>query len=230
MSKKYASEVVNKAKSFIGCKESDGSHRKIIDIYNDHLPRARDYKVRYTDEWCATFVSTISILLGYTDIMPTECSCQRMIDLYKAKGLFIEDESRTPKPGWLIFYDWQDSGNGDNKGWSDHVGIVEKVSSGKIITIEGNLSNQVKRNTLQVNGKYIRGFAVPAYDEEIIFFKRYTGRSCSIVDGLNAIGEKSSFEARKKIAAANGIKNFKGAAAQNTDLLNRLKAGNLIKP
>ena len=65
--------VVSKAKSYLGCKESDGSHKKIIDLYNSHKPLARGYAVKYTDEWCATFVSSIGIALGYTDIMPTEC-------------------------------------------------------------------------------------------------------------------------------------------------------------
>jgi hypothetical protein len=35
---------------------------------------------------------------------------------------------------------------------------------------------------------------------------------------------------RKNIAAANGIKNYTGTAAENTKLLNLLKNGKLIKP
>lgn len=49
-------------------------------------------------------------------------------------------------------------------GWSDHVGIVEKVSFGKITVIEGNYSNAVKRRILSVNAKNIRGYGVPKYD------------------------------------------------------------------
>ena len=66
-------KVLNTAKQYLGCKESDGSHKKIIDIYNGHKPLARGYAVKYTDAWCATFVSAVSILCGYTDIMFTEC-------------------------------------------------------------------------------------------------------------------------------------------------------------
>ena len=36
-------------------------------------------------------------------------------------------------------------------------------------------------------------------------------------------------ENRKKIAVANGIGDYSGTAAQNTALLKKLKAGNLIK-
>ena len=161
---KYANKVVEKAISWIGKKESNGSHREIIDLYNSHKPLASNYKVKYTDSWCATFVSAVSIALGYTDIIPTECSCERMIALFKKAGIWVENENRTPSPGDIIFYDWDDSGSGDNKGWSDHVGIVEKVSGGKITVIEGNYSNAVKRRTIAVNGKGIRGYGVPKYD------------------------------------------------------------------
>ena len=95
-----------------------------------------------------------------------QCSCPKMIELFKKKGAWIENENRTAKPGDIIFYDWQDSGKGDNKGNADHVGIVEKVSGGKITVIEGNYSSSVKRRTISVNGKYIRGYGVPKYDTE----------------------------------------------------------------
>ena len=56
-------KVVETAKKYLGCNEADGSHRKIIDGYNAHKPLARSYKVTYTDAWCATFVSFISMIL-----------------------------------------------------------------------------------------------------------------------------------------------------------------------
>lgn len=163
---KLASKVVEQAKAWLGRKESDGTHKEIIDVYNSHTPRARGYKVSYTDPWCATFASAVAVKLGYTDIMPTECSCNKMIELYQKLGVWVENENRTPNPGDILFYDWEDDGKGDNKGRSDHVGIVEKVSGGNITIIEGNYSNSVKRRTLKVNGKYIRGYAVPKYDSE----------------------------------------------------------------
>lgn len=163
---KYASKVVELAKAWLGKNEKDGSHKGIIDVYNSHRPLARGYKVSYTDAWCATFVSAVAIQLGYTDIMPTECSCNKMIELYKKLGVWVENENRTPNPGDILFYDWEDNGKGDNTGRSDHVGIVEKVADGKITVIEGNYKNAVTRRTLSVNGKYIRGYAVPKYDAE----------------------------------------------------------------
>lgn len=163
---KYAVKVVSQAQAWLGLNEYDGSHKKIIDIYNSQKPLPVGYKLKYTDAWCAGFVSAVAINLGYTDIIPCECSCPRMITLMQNKGIWVENENRIPNPGDIIFYDWEDSGSGDNKGSSDHVGIVEKVEGSTITVIEGNYSNAVKRRPLEVNGRYIRGYGVPKYDAE----------------------------------------------------------------
>lgn len=163
---RYASEVVKQAQSWVGKKELDGSFKEIIDIYNGHKPLARGYKVKYTDAWCMPFAAAVAIKLKYTDIIPTECSCGKMIELCKEAGIWIENENRTPNPGELIFYDWQDSGKGDNKGWPDHIGIVEVVKNGKITVIEGNYNSAVGRRVIVVNAKNIRGYAAPKYDKE----------------------------------------------------------------
>ena len=160
------SQMVAQARSWLGCKESNGSHKKIIDVYNSHKPRARGYKLKYTDAWCSGFASACAIACKATDIIPTEVGCGKHIALFQKKGIWVENDAYVPLPGDYIFYDWDDSGKGDNKGGSDHVGIVEKVVDGKITVIEGNYSNSVKRRTLKVNGKNIRGFGVPKYDEE----------------------------------------------------------------
>ena len=156
-------KLVSTAAAYIGCKEADGSHRQIIDIYNGHKPLARGYTVKYTDAWCATFVSAMAIKCGLTDIIPTECGCGQMIQLFQKLGTWQENDAHVPQPGDVIFYDWDDSGVGDNTGWPDHVGIVESVSGSDIKVIEGNMSDAVGRRTLKVNGRYIRGYGVPAY-------------------------------------------------------------------
>ena len=160
------SKIVAQAQAWVGLKESDGSHKTIIDTYNSHKPLARGYALQYTDQWCSGFASAVAIACGATDIIPTEVGCQKHIELFKQKGIWVENDAHTPQPGDYIFYDWQDNGAGDNTGSSDHVGIVEKVENGVITVIEGNYSNSVKRRTIQVNGKYIRGYGVPKYDAE----------------------------------------------------------------
>ena len=54
-------------------------------------------------------------------------------------------------------------------------------------------------------------------------------KGLSFVDGLKSIGVDSSFANRKRIAAVNGIDNYKGTALQNIKLLNMLKKGTLKK-
>ena len=159
-------EIVAQAQSWIGCKESDGTHRQIIDVYNSDKPLPRGYKVSYTDAWCATFVTACAIKCGATDIIPKECSCNKMIALLKGLGCWVENDAYVPAAGDLIFYDWEDKGTGDNTGVSDHVGIVEKVSGNTITVIEGNYNDACKRRVLNLNGRYIRGYGVPKYDSE----------------------------------------------------------------
>lgn len=163
---KTRSAMVNLAISWLGKKESDGSHKTIIDVYNTYKPHPRGYAVKYTDAWCATFTSALAIKLNYTDIVPIECSCYYLIEKAKKMGIWKESDSYVPNPADLILYDWDDSGSGDNTGSPDHVGIVKKVSGNTITVIEGNYSNAVKRRTLQVNGRYIRGYIIPKYDKE----------------------------------------------------------------
>lgn len=162
---KYASAMVELAQSWVGIKEGSSGHKEILDIYNSQNPLPRGYKMTTKDAWCAATTTALAVKLGYTDIVPCECSCTRMIDIAKGMGIWIEDESITPKPGMLCIYDWDDSGKGDNKGNPEHIGIVESVGGGKFVVIEGNYDNAVKRRTLSVNGRYLRGFIAPKYDE-----------------------------------------------------------------
>ena len=160
-------KVVEQARAWIGWNEHDGSHHEIIDVYNNQKKLPRGYRMRYTDAWCAAFVSAVSIKCGMTGILPTECGCGNMLMLFQILGELVEDDNYKPQPGDVIFYDWQDSGAGDNQGWPDHVGIVEEVSGNTITVIEGNKDDAVGRRTLQVNSKCIRGYGVPKYSTGI---------------------------------------------------------------
>lgn len=159
-------KLVDTAVSYLGCKESNGSHKKIIDLYNSHKPLARGYKVKYTDAWCSTYASAMAIACGFTDIIPTECGCQKHVELFQKLGSWQENDAFIPSPGDYIFYDWQDSGSGDNKGGADHVGIVVSVTGTNVKIIEGNMNDSVGYRTIQLNARYIRGFGVPKYADK----------------------------------------------------------------
>ena len=203
---KTANTILDVARGWLGCKESNGSHKKIIDLYNNHKPLARGYKVKYTDSWCATFVSACAIKCGYTDIIPTECSCNQMINGFKKIGRWCEDDAHVPSPGDVIFYDWQDNGKGDNRGSSDHVGIVEKVEGSTITIIEGNKSDAVGRRKLQVNGRYIRGYGLPKYDTKVTNTSAAPTPSKPQTNTSNALGTYMITASDLKVRTGPGMK------------------------
>lgn len=183
------------ALGFLGYSETNGGARKIIDIYNSHKPLAKGYKVKYTDEWCAAFVSAMAIKAGLTDIIPTECSCQRQIELFKKKGRWVEDDAYVPKVGDLIYYDWDDTGKGDDRGWADHVGIIKSVNGSVIKVLEGNRLNRVGYRTISVNARFIRGYATPDYASkarEVFTLKRLLKKKAILMKGedVKAVQEK----------------------------------------
>lgn len=62
------------------------------------------------------------------------------------------------------------------------------------------------------------------------YYPEYKGKSTSIIDALKAVGEKNTSKAhREEIAAANGMPNYTGTAAQNRTMLQLLKDGKLLK-
>ena len=157
--------IVNKAKTYLGCKQGDSKHKDIVNTFNTISPLPDGYKMTYTAPWCACFVSAMAKKCGATDIIPCSYNCGTMLNKAKKMGIWVENDAYTPKTGDLILYDWNDSGIGDNIGSPDHVGIVESVSNGVITVIEGNYSTfkTCARRTIRVNGKYIRGFITPKY-------------------------------------------------------------------
>lgn len=211
--------VVNLVESWVGKNEKDGSHKEIIDIYNGHTPLPRNYKMTYTNSWCAATVSALAIKLGYTNIIPVECSCGNLIQLAKQMKIWVENDAYVPEIGDFILYDWDDKGNGDNVGWPDHIGTVTYVNtkSGYIEVTEGNYNDAVKKRTISINGKYIRGFITPEYDaKELLDDKRdadLSGKDVMTVAHEVIAGKWGSGDVRKKKLTEYG---YNYAVVQNT--------------
>lgn len=161
--KELRQKVADTMRGWIGCKESNGTHKKIIDIYNNHKPLPRGYKVKYTDSWCATTVSAAYIKNNLDDIAIIECSCSKMIELAKKAGIWREADDYIPDLGDYCLYDWGDNGKGDNMGAPEHVGLVTIVKGKTFHVTEGNKNNSVGDRIMQVNGKNIRGFITPKF-------------------------------------------------------------------
>lgn len=85
-----------------------------------------------------------------------------------------------------------------------------------------NYSGTAAQNTQLLN--LMRGGSAPAASSYYPVFS-----SSSIVDGLKSIGVDSSYSNRARIAAANGIANYSGTAAQNNTLCSLAKQGRLKK-
>ena len=161
--KELRAQVVAQAQHWLGRGEHDGSHHAILQVYNAIRPLPRGYAMRDSDPWCAAFVSAVGAACGLSDILYPECACEPMIARYQAAGRFEESDEAVPRPGDLIFYDWQDSGVGDCRGECDHVGLVVAVDGDSITTVEGNYSDKVKTRRLHVDSPYIRGYGKPDY-------------------------------------------------------------------
>jgi len=152
------------ASRYLGCKTGDELERQIVDAYNAHTPLPRNYKVTYTDNWCATFVSAIAIMANLADIFPIECGCGEMVQIARSAAMANwQSKNYTPKPGDVIMFDW----NGD--GWADHTGFVEIVGENYITTIEGNATGGVcGRRTTVIGDKSILGFIAPDYASKAV--------------------------------------------------------------
>ncbi len=182
-----ASQVLTEARKYLGIRAGSSGHHNIVDTYNAHKPLALGYKVRYTDNWCDTFVSFVMIKLGATALTDTECGVERHTKLFAELGIWIEDGTITPKPGDIIVYNWDDTSQ-PNDGFADHIGFVESVSGRTITTIEGNkgIPGTVARRQISVGNGVIRGYARP----------RYAGASASASSVVESAGAISASAAK----------------------------------
>ena len=162
--------VVAEAVKYLGVKEGSEEHKHIVDIYNNGLSKLpRGYKLRYTDPWCAGFISYVGIVLGIAHVILPEVGCGPMIELYKKAGRWMEADNYIPKPGDICMLDW-DAQKGECLGDPEHVEWVEWCDGKDIGLIGGNYDNQVKRRTVCVEYVKIRGYCLPDYASLVQMF------------------------------------------------------------
>ena len=156
------SNVLSIAQSYLGVEMGSAEHKKIVDAYNSVNPKPVGYTVKYSDDWCDVFVTTVFQQAGLSSLIGRECGVQRHIGIMQQKGIW--QGKVLPKAGDVITFDW------DGGGFADHIGIVESVKDGVVTTIEGNSSpytssgnTKVNRKTYNWNASYIKGYARPNY-------------------------------------------------------------------
>lgn len=155
-------KVANTIIAWKGAVEGDSKHAEILRIYNSQ--KNLDWVMGVHSAWCAATVSATWLKVGIADYICTSVNCGTLRDKAIAKGIWVENDAYKPKIGDAVIYNWSDNGIGDNKGSADHVGIVTSVNGNNFTVTEGNMgSGFVGMRTMQVDGRYIRGFIAPDY-------------------------------------------------------------------
>ena len=115
-------------------------------------------------EWCACFVSWCANQCGYIDagIIPKFSGCEWGVSWFKQQDAWANN-SITPTPGMIIFFDWEDKEGDSLDGRADHVGIVAKVENGRVYTIEGNTADSCQERSYALGHFEILGYGVPSY-------------------------------------------------------------------
>lgn len=182
--------IINTAKFYIGAVEGGSRHKEIIDKYNEVRP-AGSYKLSYSDAWCAAFVVAIFAMCGMQALVPITAYVPSMVDVFIARKQWKWPGERSPKPGDIIFYDW----NKNNE--SDHVGIVWKNVNGVLSVIEGNYSTSgtCAVRVISTSYPFIRGYGIPNYPAEVRDYVDYYHKLGSVytkfIDNLGEVKNQS---------------------------------------
>lgn len=161
-------DVVDILNSWLGAKKGSTIHHQIIDLYNEikGVP-----KMSYNAAWCAATASAAFHKAGMDAIFPSGCSCGQMIEKAKKMGIWVENDAYVPQISDCVIYDWDDGKNyatTDDTTGHDHIGTVSTESGKAFKVIEGNKGKPgtVAIRSMNVNGRYIRGFICPRFDEK----------------------------------------------------------------
>lgn len=132
--------------------------------------------------WCHMFVSWCANKAGIsTSVIPKTYSCDtgmnKFINWNRFEYSKAYGNTYTPKVGDIIYF--------GTKSDSNHVGIITKVTSSKITTIEGNSSDKVQNKTYNLTDSSIVGYGNPKYTTSQHTFKasgsKYKCSVCGLV-------------------------------------------------
>ena len=155
--------VIDLATRQIGYKETGDNHTKYAAYFDGTAWQWFNTK-KQGSAWCAIFICW---LFCQNEIMGPDkarkmLGCPAPKDNCAAGVPYLYEymnkkgyKVTSPKAGDIIFL------NGNK-----HVGIVEKVDSNKVYTIEGNKSNAVKRSSYGLTSKSIYGYMRVPYNAE----------------------------------------------------------------
>ena len=115
------------------------------------------------DSWDSEFVSWVANKAGYVEagIIPKFGTATEGVDWFKENSSFKTTEY-TPKAGDIVFYDY------DGDGVTDHTGIVTAFANNQFSTVEGGVSDVVRKSSYKLNDSKIVGFGVPDYAKLVL--------------------------------------------------------------
>ena len=163
MAEYYASKVIKVAEGEIGVTESPKNSNK--------QKYGKEYGVNGT-AWCCQFVWWVFKHAGASELFyggDKTAWVPSVRKHYTKKGKWIRRGDGTPKPGDLIIF-----GNRDDSGSGKHIGIVTKVTSSTVYTIEGNTTKSgfsanggmVAAKSYSRTNSNIAGYCTVDYDKE----------------------------------------------------------------
>lgn len=152
-----ATAVLNEANKYVGVK---GRPNKFT----------RDYASRHGNgflraAWCNMFVTWCARESGAKAVLPngdrayTVWHANDFAGINRWKSGTTENIKKYATRGAVVFFDWDGS---NERGRIDHIGfVVKNLGDGRLITIEGNTSDQVAIRVRSAS--VIAGFGLPAY-------------------------------------------------------------------
>ena len=153
----WSRDLLTVAESQLGYGESEANYALTpTEAVKGYTRYGAWYGIPYGD-WCAMFVS---FCIRWADIdapyMPIDCNCANWILVLQEEGMYAPEASYLPKPGDLVFYDF----NHDEH--ADHVGIVEALDTetDTLLTIEGNRTNAVELFTQKLSEARVLGWGI----------------------------------------------------------------------
>ena len=148
--------LISIAKAEVGYHEGANNHTK----YGDEMHAIQPSNMDKNAAWCDAFVDWCILQLcyafGYGPEMARKVLCGDFDDYtYFSVNHYKKAKRWTTKPGvgYQIFF-----------GGTGHTGIVYKVTSTKVYTIEGNKSDEVRYCEYDINDSRIIGYGMPRYE------------------------------------------------------------------
>ena len=151
-------DVIAIAETQLGYAESSRNYAVWADETTHGYTRYGQWYGSPYGDWCAMFVS---FCLHYAEVegMPLHWGVRPWIEELTDLKLYHEAEVYEPKPGDVIFYDWE----GDDL--SDHVGFVAEIipatedEPAQVKALEGNSSNCVQYVYYDIDDSRILGYS-----------------------------------------------------------------------